>query len=210
VTISGTDALELAKTDFAGLHQQHAASWTSFNTTLQIVILVEALPWAAAGTLLGKSNSGDFISLLVAGAVLPVVLLFTGLAGAVGYGVLVNNRLTIVFYAQALNGYRAMLAPVFPVAGFLPTSTTIPPRRDWSGIMGLLVWSLTLLNATYLGLAVYSLARTGPANACGPIGAGIGTAIVALATLLWWYFYITSEQRPTPVSRPSSADTPPA
>ena len=180
---------ELAKTDLAGLHQQHAAAWSSFNTTLQIVILVEALPWATAGTLLarGQQSSDNLLALLHPGGVLGFVLLFTGLAGSVGYAALVYNRLTILFYAHAVNGYRALFADALPdIKNFLPVRSDVPPLRESSGIMFLLSWSLIALNAVYLGLAAYSLAPVWRLV----IGLVIGAAVFVH---LWlWYRRVTS------------------
>ena len=89
---------ELAKTDFAGLHTQHAYAWNSFNTALQILLVIEALPWIAAGTLLHQER--DFAPLLES-RLFAFVLIFSGLMGIVGYQIIVYNRLLILFYARA-------------------------------------------------------------------------------------------------------------
>src|SRR5438034_10888270 len=99
----------MVKTDFSGFHTQHAYAWSSFNTTLQIAIVIEALPWISAGTLLHERSSSTF-SDLINSRLLESVLIFTAVLGAVGYMTLVYNRLLIILYARTLNGYRQLFA----------------------------------------------------------------------------------------------------
>lgn len=181
-------SLELAKTDLAGLHQQHAYAWSSFNTTLQIVILLETLPWVTVGTLMSRSSLDQlFTGGTLPARVLAVVLLFTGLAGSVGYAILVYNRLTILFYAHAINGYRALFADAFPtIKDFLPVSPEVPPTREGTGIMFLLSVALIVLNAIYLALAAFHLVPY------WPVAAAVFVGLATIGWLWWWYHRVTA------------------
>ncbi len=57
MNLSDDQKLELANVDFAGIHQQHAAALGSFNTMLQIVLAIEALPWVVLGALYSRTGS---------------------------------------------------------------------------------------------------------------------------------------------------------
>ncbi len=102
---------------------------------LKIVLLLEALPWFTAGTIAARSDQD--LAVLVNFEQMPTVLVFTlffaGIAGLVSLKILVNNRLSVLFYARALNGFRALYVAEFPsVAKFLPTDPRLPlvPRRS--------------------------------------------------------------------------------
>lgn len=178
------DAIDFAKTDFAGIHQQLAAASSSFNTMLQIVIILEGLPWLAAGALLAKKGADES---LISDPLMAPALCFSAFLGIVGYQILVYNRLLVISYARALNGYRAMFAKCVPVSGILRIDSRIPRRRDSSGIMLLLGIALGLTNATYLFFGVWIL--------LGKLyGAGI-LVIVVSALVVRWYFWVTVEHK---------------
>lgn len=184
---------ELANTDFAGLHQQHAAAWTSFNDMLRIVLLLEALTWFAAGTIAARSDQ-ELVELTDFGrmpAVLVFTLFFASVAGMVGLMILVNNRLNILFYSRALNGFRALYVDTFPsIANFLPTDPQLPRLRDSRGIMLLLLVSLTSVNGLYLGLATLNVFRD------FQVWRVVMAAVVPAAMILsffWWYWQVTAQ-----------------
>jgi len=112
--------------------------------------LIDALPWIAAGSLL-RGDVG--LTTMFRSRVLQIVLVFSGLMGVIGYMVLVYNRLMILLYARALNGYRSFFSDDIPVSDFLPIDPHFPPFRDSRGIMLLLTISLVAINSTYLALA---------------------------------------------------------
>jgi len=179
-----TDAVDFANTDFAGIHQQLAAASSSFNTMLQIVIILEGLPWLAASALLAKNAA---LTSPFSDPLMAWVLCFSAFLGIVGYLILVYNRLLVIYYARALNGYRAMFAKALPVSKFLPIDPQKPRRRDSSGIMILVVIALGVTNALYLFLGIWTL------SGC-PSAAVISVTIAgAVVTIL--YFGITSDHR---------------
>jgi hypothetical protein len=148
-----SDAIAFAKTDFAGIHQQLAAASSSFNTMLQIVIILEGLPWLAASALLARTGA---VTSPLSDPLMAKVFCFSAFLGTVGYLILVYNRLLVIFYARALNGYRAMFAKALPVGEFLPIDSQKPRRRDSSGIMILVAIALGVTNALYLFLGVWT------------------------------------------------------
>ena len=155
---------------------------------LRIVVLLEALPWFTAGTIAARSdqkierlaNFGQLPTVLV------FVLFFTGLAGVVGYQILVYNRLTILFYARAINGFRSLYADTLPdVRRFMPTDTGIPATRERRGIMFLLSLSLGAINTFYLGVATFNISRS--------VVAAVVVAIATGAFLFGWYWRVTRQ-----------------
>lgn len=105
--LSKGDCIEILKTDFAGLHTQHAGAWTGFNVTLQIIIVIETLPWIAASSILHQG--AGFFDLIQS---LPFILTLGigAILGTIGYKILVFNRKLINLYARWLNYYRQILA----------------------------------------------------------------------------------------------------
>lgn len=188
-----THMTELANTDFAGLHQQHAAAWTSFNEMLRIALLLEALPWLTAGTVAARSNQ-DLAELARFGhlpAVLVFTLFFTAIAGMIGLQILVNNRLNVIFYSRALNGFRALYIDAFPsVSHFLPTDPRLPLTRERRGIMPLLCVSLTGVNGLYLGLATLNVFRD---FGIWRFVAAVLVAAAMILCFLWWYWRVTAQ-----------------
>jgi hypothetical protein len=194
--------LEMVKTDFAGFHTQHASAWNSFNTTLQIIIVIEALPWITAGTLLHELNSSTFAAML-GSRLLEAVLLFTGFFGAVGYMTLVYNRILIIFYARMLNGYRDTFKQAAGLQ-FIGTTSDSPPYRDSHGIMLLLTITLIGLNGTYVALSVFGWVQQ------FSFWLAILTCTIALviyvALMLVWYYRATARPSvPGAVARPAGA-----
>jgi hypothetical protein len=183
---SGIDQnkIELAKTDLAGIHTQHANAWSSFNTTLQIIYLIDALPWIAAGSLL-RGDVG--LTTMFRSRVLQIVLVFSGLMGVIGYMVLVYNRLMILLYARALNGYRSFFSDDIPVSNFLPVDPDFPPFRDSRGIMLLLTISLVAINSTYLALASFMIVE----NVCLAILCAILVLAGVTTFIVLWYLRAT-------------------
>jgi hypothetical protein len=181
---------DLAKIDFAGLHTQHAYAWNSFNTALQILLVIEALPWIAAGSLLHQQQ--DFTALL-GSRLFAFVLIFSGLMGLVGYQVIVYNRLLILFYARALNEYRGLFADAVPVGRFLPTRADQLPYRDRHGVMVLLTGVLGVINSIYLAFAGFTLMNR--YNLAAAVTLGASLLICVLIFVIVWYFHVTSDAK---------------
>ena len=165
---------------------------------LKIVLLLEALPWFTAGTIAARSDQD--LAVLANFEQMPTVLVFTlffaGIAGLVSLKILVNNRLSVLFYARALNGFRALYVAEFPsVAKFLPTDPRLPLARERRGIMPLLCVSLTGVNGAYLGLATLNAF-------CGfGVWTPVAAVLVAAATILyflWWHLRVTARPILTP------------
>jgi hypothetical protein len=182
VNLSDDQKLELANVDFAGIHQQHAAALGSFNTMLQIVLAIEALPWVVLGALYSRTGSQADPETLIFQHVMPFIFLLTFVVAVIGYMILVNNRLMVIYYARALNGYRAFFADRLPVGKFLPVTLSTPRRRESGGIMLLLAVALGIINALYLFLALYAWLSV--------FSAAI-LVVSVLALICVWYLYAT-------------------
>jgi hypothetical protein len=184
VQLTTEHQVELAKVDFAGVHQQHSTALGSFNTMLQIVLAIEALPWIAASTLYKSANQTPNPSDLISNSLMCCVFLIASGIGLIGYMILAYNRLLIIRYARALNGYRALFAESFGIGSFLWTDPNSPPLRDKSGIMMLVSLALGLVNAFYLFLAI---------NFWFGCGWALSAVMVVFMAMVTWYSIATRD-----------------
>jgi hypothetical protein len=192
VSLSEQEKVELAKVDFAGMHQQHSTALGSFNTMLQIVLAIEALPWIAAGTLYKSNSHTPDPSELISNPLMPYVFLLASGIGLIGYMILLYHRLLITRYARALNGYRSLFADSVPVGSFLWTDPKSPPLRDKSGIMLLISVTLGFVNGLYLFLSINSWFGSGWA---------LLVVMVALMAMITWYSRATRDSEISSVHR---------
>jgi hypothetical protein len=178
-------AVALLQTDFAGLHVQLAGATATFNTMLQIVIIFESIPLAAAGVLLGHDN--DAIKLFKLPAFL-MALVFSGILGLIGYQILVYNRFLITLYSRGLNNYRSLIAAEGIVVN-MPVDPTKPSDEiETSGIMVLLRRTLTYLSGSYFAVVAYEIVKSCSRRVGMPWQTTyIGAAIVAgLTFFICW------------------------
>jgi len=168
--------------DLNGVFAQHSSMWTIYNESIKLLVTVSALPLLAAAALLAAGERVDFTTLpplLVCTLVVTPVLVFVTL------GVVIHYRLTVLWYARGLNGFRAIYFSALQSAEAtiqppMPTDPRYPANYEFTGPMGLIVHGSAVLNAGYLFLAGSSFGGWLP---------GSIVALVCVAALELWYWW---------------------
>ena len=161
--------------------------WSSFNSYLQITIAIEAFPWFTIGVVISKLDNVATLNDLFKSDLIAAVLIFSGLAGIVAYMNLVYNRLLILVYARALNGYRKLFAEEIGVDQFLWTNPAMPEFREQSGVIVTLTTTLSLINSLYWATGAWVLATRSGAPACLAIITSVTLFVLAVFSIAGWY-----------------------
>lgn len=188
---------ELLGADCAGLHSQHAASASTFNFMLQLVIVIETIPWLAAGALI--HDGGLTVSQMCQSPMFIIALVVSGVLGMVGYRILVYNRLLTNFYARCLNQYRNLVVAHGISLGDIPYDPKSPSNREKDGIMPLLHVTFTTINALYLLIGSYEVVKfivRALAYALNMPAKGWGVYVVSAAiSILVIFLYVRGLER---------------
>lgn len=170
-------------TDMQGIYAQHAQMCSIFNDSIRLLVTVSALPLVAAGLLIQATKVPDFANIP---SVLVWTLLFTPLVVFLIVGITMENRFVILFYARALNQYRAIYSQWAADAkqnidlSPMPTNSKFPANYEPGAQMGLVVHGSAAINGLYLVLGVYNLGGTVLAFL---------SLLAYLGLMEWWYWF---------------------
>jgi hypothetical protein len=181
--------------DMTGIFAQHSQMWTVSVEMFKILITVSALPILAAGILLQAAQEVDLSNLPT---VVVMTLFFTPAVAFLIAGIIMQHRFVILFYARALNRYRAIYSEWVGVTGNridpspMPVDATYPANYEPVGPTGLIIHGTGIINGLYLGLGVYS--TLGRSWAYLVISFVIGLTYLML--LEWWYKFSSRRALP--------------
>ncbi len=177
-------------TDMQGVYAQHAQMCSIFNDSIRLLVTVSTLPLVAAGLLIQATKQLDFSSIP---SVLVWTLLFTPFVVFLIVGITIQHRFVILFYARALNRYRAIYSTWAAAANQpidlnpMPIDPQYPPNYEPRGQMGLVVHGSAVINGLYLGFGAYNIGGTVLALLSG---------LAYLGLMEWWYWFSSHRALP--------------
>ncbi|MGA2400147.1 MAG: hypothetical protein ABSG91_00380 [Syntrophobacteraceae bacterium] len=148
--------------DMKGIFGQHSQLWTVTVETIKILVTVSALPILAVGISIGAAKHDVEISNLP--SVVIMTLFFTPMVDLVIVSLIMRHRFEMLFYARALNKYRAIYSDWAQAAGIppldlrpMPVDHRLPRNYEPAGPAGLIVHGTGVVNGLYPGLGMYSV-----------------------------------------------------
>jgi len=191
----------LLEKDLEGMFKNHSDTGFIFDKVLKLLITVESIPFLTIAVLLSSEAMpiNALSDLRALPPIVSMVLLFSSILGLLGIQVMIHTRLDILMYARAINRFREHYVKTLKKNGIsfepvLPITIEAPIDFEPIRPTGILVIAFSIINATYLSIAIGNFIK-------GICNEGLIVTGVVIAALNYIAYYLITKRKAVPGDR---------